>query len=142
MPYLAILATLEKGRHPNEADVVIPHHRILGVVSGDLELVLEHCIWSALVRLRKPLTASPTFETLTPSLFVEIFFATIVRDMRAALPDTTKRCYLKSHNLPHRSLVNVLVGVELNGTPRTCCLCKASRISHLDPREDRSVERR
>ena len=41
MNYLGILATLEKRSHADKADVVVPHHYILGVVTGELENILK-----------------------------------------------------------------------------------------------------
>jgi hypothetical protein len=38
---LSILATLEKGRHTDKSDVVVPHDRVLRVVIGHGEFVPE-----------------------------------------------------------------------------------------------------
>lgn len=39
--YLAIFAALEKGRHADEAYVVIPHDGVVGVAARDPEVVFE-----------------------------------------------------------------------------------------------------
>ena len=49
--YLGILATLKERGHPNEPDIVVPHDRIIRVVSWDLEGVLEYCKPSLLNQL-------------------------------------------------------------------------------------------
>lgn len=41
-PYLGVFAALEEGGHADQADVVIPHDRVLGLITGDLEDVLEY----------------------------------------------------------------------------------------------------
>jgi hypothetical protein len=40
---LGVLAALEERSDPDQADVVVPHHRIFLVLTGKLEGILEHC---------------------------------------------------------------------------------------------------
>jgi hypothetical protein len=40
--YLAILAALEKGRHANEAYIVVPHHAVLSIIPRHFEAILEY----------------------------------------------------------------------------------------------------
>jgi hypothetical protein len=47
LTYLRVLAALEKGRHPHETDVVVPHDSILVLIVGDPEAVVEHCLSEA-----------------------------------------------------------------------------------------------
>jgi hypothetical protein len=45
---LGVFATLEERSHADEADVVIPHDCVLGVITGKLEDVLKYFSWLAL----------------------------------------------------------------------------------------------
>lgn len=41
--YFGIFATFEERSHTNEADIIVPHDRVLGIIPGDFEDVLKDC---------------------------------------------------------------------------------------------------
>jgi len=41
--YFRIIAALKERGHANEADIIIPHHGVLGIATGDFEHVLKDC---------------------------------------------------------------------------------------------------
>ena len=110
--YLRIFATLEKRRHADQADIVVPHDCILGIIAGNFEDILEHCIYHVSIDSRvlgrcKLWSRMLTFKAFSASLLIEVFLATVVGNMSTILLDSTKGEYLVSLDLSERGFVQI-----------------------------------
>lgn len=113
--YLGIFAALEEWGHADQAYIVVPHDRILIVITRYLKDVLEHCMeivsiesWTDGNAVGGQLQQVLTFKTLTTCFLVEVLLATVVRYVATILLDLSPRVYLVPLDLPERALVQAL----------------------------------
>lgn len=77
-----MLARFEEWRHANQADVIVPYHNVLLLVTWPLIRVLEHC--------RKIISGSSsharqlTLKCIPTSFVQKVFLLAIVRDVSNA----------------------------------------------------------